>query len=309
MKRLVVILAALISTSANANWERGRPSDDGARMTVSVRAGLAKPTAKMKNDLGSVVVDYWETPDAIYPNYSLCIGDPDNPADCTHWGNVDLGQDLSIAGKYDSISFAGGVSVGFVFGGSPNIRAEADWLRITESTFSADPLLKGVVAGNDGDAAMQYALSARATVSTDIISAMIYYDIFEGASKPMGVAVPYIGFGIGYASSSVKLDLTDTYYDTAGQLSFDIFRAGTVDFYASESTVNNFSASAALGVSYGIQEGIFFDVGARATYVPMITWAVNNLSDTDAETHKERAIFSAENVIFINVYAGLRFEF
>ena len=61
---------------------------------------------------------------------------------------------------------------------------------------------------------------------------------------------------------------------------------------------------AALGISYGISDGLFLDLGARVTYVPKIKWALTNKDDT-----RQRDWFSAENVIYANFMLGLRFEF
>ena len=95
-------------------------------------------------------------------------------------------------------------------------------------------------------------------------------------------------------------------------MSFDDFgeQVGLLtDFYTSETKTNNFALSGGIGLNYGIESGIFLDVGFRITYVPEIKWALNNGADEDAVTTKERTVFSAENIVFTSIYVGVRFEF
>jgi hypothetical protein len=105
--------------------------------------------------------------------------------------------------------------------------------------------------------------------------------------------------------------MTDEYGDLSGNLSFSGFleTGSPVYLYTSQTHTNGFSLSGAIGLSYGINENMFFDIGARATFIPKIKWALNNDANGAAQSPKERDIFSAENIIFTSVYAGLRFEF
>ncbi|MDR2769850.1 MAG: hypothetical protein LBB08_00185 [Rickettsiales bacterium] len=310
MNKYLAFFAALAMVgSVRANWEHGTYGDDGGRFTFSVRGGVAMPFASMANDLGSFNVAYW-TDGAYYYTGDSCAGGV-----CDYIGTVDMGQ-LGVAKKYDSITWAGGAGIGMVVGGNPQWRMELDWLHIAESEFSASPIFRGM-AGTISGTEEFGAGSAYSKVSTDIVSAMAYYDFFDGAAKNVGSATPYIGFGIGYASSAAVLALSDSFGDLSTSLVLDglgnqvqVGNATIIDFYTSETQTNNFALSAALGLSIAIDGGTFFDLGARASYVPRIKWALNNNAGTDSDkTYKEHAIFSAENVIFAAVYAGLRFEF
>ena len=49
---------------------------------------------------------------------------------------------------------------------------------------------------------------------------------------------------------------------------------------------------------------MFFDFGMRLMYIPRVKWGLTNIDDT-----KHREFFSAENLIYINAMAGIRFEF
>ena len=323
MKRLLVTCClSLAALTASANWEAGRPYyDDGARITVSIKGGVSQPSAKMTNQLGSMETYYYYwTKDGTKTgeivgfaiNDPLCYGyDPANPIPCFLYGMDDWGK-MTITKSYDSRSFAGGFSVGAVWGGKPNLRTELDWLRIAETSFMANPLFEGEMETTLGTLESNKVLSARASTTTDVISAMIYYDFFKGMTKPVGTAVPYVGVGFGYASSKATLELTDTTHELS-MLSFDGFgiQSGeTIDFFSSATTSNNFSLSGAVGIALGIQEGVFLDLGARATYVPEIMWSLNNQPLVDGKTtYKERPFFSANDILFVTVYAGLRFEF
>jgi opacity protein-like surface antigen len=310
MKRLLVTcLLSLVSFAASANWETGRPYyDDGARITVSIRGGVAQPKSTMKNQLGSMPVYYYHVGDTVWINDPYC-GDPDG-ALCPLYGRDDMGE-MTVAKSYDSRAFAGGFSVGAVWGGKPNLRTELDWLHIAETSSMMNPLLKGEIETVIGTESSE-SLAARASTSTDVISAMIYYDFFKGMVKPAGAAVPYIGVGFGYASSKATLELTDALYELS-ELSLAGFgntNGLIMDYFSSTTTSNNFSVSGAAGIAFGIQDGVFLDLGARATYVPEITWSLNNQPLVDGKTtYKERPFFSANDILFITVYAGLRFEF
>jgi hypothetical protein len=301
---------ALCALGARANWEYGGGyHDDGERFTVSVRGGVAMPFAKMKNNLGGMLADYYTDGAGNVYDSLKCPG-----GDCsslTYIGRVNLG-DLPVAKKYDSFSWAGGASVGMTVAGNSGWRAELDWLHISESDYSANPLFAGDVEMTIG-IVPQAVAGAQTTVSTDVISAMIYYDFFGGSAKPAETVIPYIGLGLGYATSTAALALSDNYGDLMNDLTIcENFgkQAGLVcDYYASSTDTSGFSISGAVGFSYGIEEGVFLDIGARATFVPKIKWALNNSADTAAATVKEREIFSATNVVFTSVYAGVRFEF
>ncbi|MDR1027430.1 MAG: hypothetical protein LBL46_03385 [Rickettsiales bacterium] len=317
MKRVFfAFLAAVFACGANANWEyagRGGPGGSGAddaRFVFAVRAGAAMPQAKMTNDLGLMENHYWDCGGVNTP-----CDEADLPEG--YIGMVDLGL-LPVNAKYNTASFAGGASAGVAFGG---LRLEIDWMRVAQSNFSASPLFFGSVymygdPDLDGnlDGIFEYhdnsVAAARASVSTDIISAMIYYD-FGRPSR--GRVTPYIGAGFGYAASTAVLTLVDTWGDLAANMTLDgvgtALPDGAIEFYTSETITTNFAATAAAGFAFGIADGVFLDIGGRASYVPRISWTLNNGSENGGDITHSRGIFSAENVIFLSGYAGVRFEF
>ena len=327
-KFVIAILSLGCMSGAAANWEPGGGfTDDGTRVTIGFRGGVARPvTATMQNDLGAFFVGYSGNGEGYFPNDN-CSG---LPGACLPMGIVDLGR-LPVAKEFDSNSFTGGMSVGMRLGGKPNIRAEIDWTRISEANFNARPLFSDNIlmmypvldGGNLVSAPSVVTFhvgGARTSVSTDIISAMVYYDFFDGVRKPLGTMIPYVGLGFGYGISTTVLQLSDPYADLSGDLQMQDFgTCRTVqgiticDFYTSETDTNNFVLAGAVGFSYGIERGIFFDLGARAVYIPRISWALNNglvaNVPNSTTTSKERDIFSANNVVYMSIYAGLRFEF
>jgi hypothetical protein len=302
----------ILTPAARSNWEYGSYYDDGSRLTFAFRGGGAMPFASMKNNLGSIQISYWTDGSKIYNDGQACI---DGGGTCSLMGQVDL-EKLPAAKKYSSYSWAGGVSIGVTIDGAPNVRAEVDWLRISEADYNASPLFAGDIDMGGGNIVPNAVAAVRSTVSTDVISAMIYYDFFEGTKKPAGITIPYIGAGLGYASSMTLLSLTDDFGDLSSDLTMQYFgncqAVGDLtmcDFYTSETQTNNFALSAAIGFSYGIEEGVFFDMGARASFIPKIRWALNNIADENGGGNKERDVFSASNIIFMNLYIGIRFEF
>jgi len=223
---------------------------------------------------------------------------------------VDLGA-FPLTKEYKDFAFAGGASIGMAIEHSPNVRLELDWLHIAESRFDADPLFEGEENLPVLGWYVYPVLSAASSVQTDVVSAFVYYDFFNGQRKPPRTMIPYVGAGIGFATSATILTLADKYDDFANDPDMHGFLedGSSMNYYTSKTETNNIALSAAIGAAYGIGEGIYFDVGARASWVPKIRWALNNEAKEDKITSKERSIFSAENIVFVNIYAGLRFEF
>jgi len=299
MRRLFAVFFAFLAFGAHANWESGDVYyDDGARLVVGVRGGMALPFANMKNDL---------TMSAYFCANGKPLGDPDCDTQTTE---IELGA-LPVAKKYDDSSFAGGAAVGMVVPHNPNLRLELDWLHIAESRFDANPLFSGEVTLPAHGKVTYPVGAATSRVQTDVVSAFMYYDFFDGRQKPAGTVIPYVGVGIGYATSATILALADAYSDFGGDPMMDEFsESGTlIDYYSSRTESNNFALSLAFGAAYGIGDGMYIDVGARGSLIPRIRWALNNEADASAGTPKEYGVFSAENIAFVNVYAGLRFEF
>ncbi|MCL2017946.1 MAG: hypothetical protein FWG80_04215 [Alphaproteobacteria bacterium] len=347
-----LLVSAFCADAAKANWEYYQQyHDDGSRVTMTLRGGLSHGRANIKNDFGYMTESYWV--ENIYIDdgsgglefwdwgtvpftgraIDLCVQDPacditfSNWGDYyTHAGDVNIG-DLPAAKKYSEFSWAGGVSIGFTIPQSPQWRLEGDWLRISETTYEAFPLFMGDVLFDTpfilGDYLYENPVGlavigsggAHSTVTTDVFSAMFYYDFFQGNVKPIGQMIPYIGFGVGYASSATVLEMTDLFGDLTSQAAMLPFSPDVpkdvpvLEFYTSTYVSRNVAGNAALGFSYGLMQGMYLDLGLRFTYIPRIQWKLNNELGYDAAGEKQRSIFSAQNVIYTSALLGLRFEF
>lgn len=218
---------------------------------------------------------------------------------------------------FSKIAFTAGGSIGFTIPYHPQWRLEAGYDHIAEINYNQIPLFEGdlnVSGGDIGDAIVHVSSSGvSTTVSTDIISVMAYYDFFEGNRKSANTIIPYVGFGIGYATSKTTLKLSDIYGDLSTDS--DLQNYGTPDAdgvlqfnppsdKSKYPTSDNIALLGALGLSYGISQYTFLDFSARLMYVPKITW---NLVNEDASQHREW--FSAKNMMYTNLMIGLRFEF
>ena len=60
----------------------------------------------------------------------------------------------------------------------------------------------------------------------------------------------------------------------------------------------------AAGLSYGLTPNTFVDFGARMTYIPKVKWTLVNEAAT-----RHRDLVNAEDLIYLNIMLGLRFEF
>ena len=147
----------------------------------------------------------------------------------------------------------------------------------------------------------------------DVCTPMAYYDFFSGDQKPLYTIIPYVGLGLGYATSKTTLKLADIYGDLSTDS--DLQNYGTPDLSgviqftpptdkSKYPSSENIAAIGALGFSYGISEYTFLDFGARVIYIPKINWELVN---SDATLHREW--FSAKDMIYSNFTVGLRFEF
>ena len=285
---------------ARADWEYGdRDHDDGGRFTVAFRGGVALPAAAaMKNDLGDMLVPYCY----YYRDDPACGGD-------LYSGAMDFSNIGAVrpAKGYEATSWVGGAAIGTVLAGSPNIRLELDWLHTGKTSYNSMPLF-----GDDEN----MVAAARLTSTTDAISAMIYFDMIGGELRADKKTIPYFGIGLGYAMSTTVLSMWDEWGELATNNDMQNFGTCLVisgmticDFYVSETETGNFALSGALGAAFWLGEGTYLDVGARATYIPKIRWALNTKSDASATTFRERDIISANDVVLASFYAGLRFEF
>ena len=310
------ILSCLVASGAFADWQYsgtyvgdGWFEDDGSRFTVSARGGASIGMGKIKNDLGSLIVDYYVLPDTeqIVPWGACAITDSCDELEFA--GDANLG-DLPPTKDYDSFSFAAGVSVGWTVPGRPQWRLEAGWDHISENEYNSAPLFEGeapLFGGGKWDMAFIASGSVDSKISTDVISVMAFYDFFDGIQKPIRKVIPYIGFGAGYADTETILNFYDPYGDISALAEFAQYGDvvdGLTQFYKSEYKTANVAGLLSLGMSYGISENMFLDFGARAIYLPRVKWVLTNEDDS-----RNREVFSAENMIYVNLMLGLRFEF
>ncbi len=303
-------LSCIAATPALANWQYdgvyvgdGWYTDDGSRFVMSVRGGASFGTASIKNKIGSLSAYYYEIDGEIQP--SAACGDS-----CSSYpfaGMADLAQ-LPATNNFETFAFVAGGSMGFTIPHRPQWRVELGWDHISESEYNSSPLFSGDLTLTSGYTLNIPSGSVQSKVTTDIISAMIFYDFFDGYYKPLQMAIPYIGFGAGYADTKTVMNMSDLYGDMSSSIDLQNFGTpdewGVLQFYRSTTNTSNVSFLVAGGVSYGINETTFVDFGMRIAYIPKIKWALTNADNT-----RQRDWFSGENLIYTNVMLGLRFEF
>ena len=318
------LLSCFAVTATRANWEYnseyvggGWYSDNGSRFVLSVRAGASYGRGKIKNDIGELSAVYYYHPSSLdvisEVNLEIaCTGDtfPCNGYEKLGYGNI---GNLAAAQEYKKLTFAAGASVGWVLPNATNWRLELGWDKITEADYNATPLFEGdltLVSSIYTDPVVNVQSGAvHSTVSTDVISAMAFYDFFEGNEKPTHTLIPYVGLGLGYANSVTELQLYDRYGDLSSdaELIQDYSEDSSsliLKFYKSETTTSNIAGLLAVGVSYGLTDRMFMDFGARFMYIPRIKWSLSN-----EDNSRHRDWFSAKNIMYTNVMLGLRFEF
>lgn len=316
------VLSCLMFGAARANWEypgyyvgEGAYTDDGSRFIVSVRGGAFVGMGTIKNEIGELTPLYYMSPDGSVIMSELGYYQCTDRGQCVDYipaGYVNLG-DLPATKDFESFGFAAGASLGWTIPNSPQWRIELGWDHISESEYNASPFIEGeapLFGGSISDVTAVISSGAvQSKVVTDIISVMAFYDFFDGIQKPTRTVIPYIGFGVGYADIKTTLQLSDPYGDLSGI--YELLPYGVkeqddsvIQFYRSELSSANIAGVLALGLSYGITENMFFDIGARVAYIPRIRWA---LSNEDASQYRDW--FSAENAIYANIMLSLRFEF
>ena len=313
----------LCATPAFAGWQYdgyyindGYYNEDNTRFVVGVRGGLSLANAKMNNDVGNLYGYYYinqTTGDVVSAMAWAAAGEP------TGYVNAGYGDlsTLPAKEKFSKVAFTAGADIGFTIPYYPQWRLSAGYDHIAETDYNQIPLFQGnlnTTGGDIGNAVVHVSSSgATSTISTDIISVMAHYDFFEGYKKPLNQIVPYVGFGLGYATSKTTLKLADIYGDLSTDS--DLQNYGTPDedgvlqfepptdkskYPSSE----NIAVIGDLGLSYGISEYTFLDFSARIMYIPKITWQLVN---SDASMHRDW--FSAKDMIYTNLMIGLRFEF
>lgn len=311
---ILPILACVLTVPAFAGWQYdgvylgdGWYQDDGSRFVLSVRGGASYGTASIENNIGAMSMGF-RYDEATHELY--LVDDP-VAAGLPYAGSYAM-KDVPADKNFSSFSFAAGASLGWTIPHTPQWRIEVGWDHVVKSDYNASPMFVGVVTLEGGVVLPAIQLdvesgSVNSDVTTDVISIMAFYDFYDGLYKPMRTAIPYIGFGIGYADSKTVLNLSDPYGDLVSQQEFAPFGEvvdGFFQFYKSERHTSNVAGLLAGGVSYGINERMFLDFGARLMYVPRIKWGLTNIDDT-----RHREFFSAKNMIYTNVTLGIRFEF
>ncbi len=315
---LVSVLLCLGAMPAHANWQYGGDFirtgwyvDDGSRFTISIRAGGSYGFGGISNEIGSLTSEYYYNPvNGVVVSYGYYLsckesGDCD-PSAFEPAGVGDIAE-LKASKDYSAFAFAAGTSVGWTIPNSPQWRLELGWDHITETEYNASPMFDGDLTLSSGMVANVQSGGVNSKVSADIISAMAFYDFFDGLQKPLRQVIPYVGFGIGYADVKTVLNLTDLYGDLS--LAVDLQDYGkmgdyVLEFYTSEKDNDNIAGVLAAGISYGITESMFFDLGARLMYVPNIKW---DLSSEDGE--RTRDWFRVKNMFWANIMLGIRVEF
>lgn len=317
------VLMAMVAMPAVAGWQYdgyyvndGYYVDDGSRFVIGFRGGLSIARAKMKNEIGSLYTAFWVNDEtgSVVSDLSYEIAGAPSGYSVAGLGNI---GDLPVKTDFKKNVFVGGASIGFVMPNNTHWRAELGYDYISETEYNQTPLLEGDLHLVDGVANIVHVAStaAKSTVSTDIVSAMAFYDFFDGKDKKMNQFIPYIGFGLGYATSKTTLALADIYGDLSSDASLDDFgekndsTGGILKFYNPTNkdyypSSNNIALVGAIGASYGIAEYTYLDFGARFMYLPKITW---NIANKDGSQHREW--FSAEKVFYTNLMIGVRFEF
>lgn len=321
-KSLFSLLMMMCVAPAFAGWQYdgyyiddSYYTDDGTKFVIGFRGGMSWANAKIHNEIGNLYGYYYvneTTGDVISAMAWEAAG---SPAGYLSAGYGDLST-LPAKENFSKWAFTAGGSIGFTIPYHPNWRLEAGYDHIAETDYNRIPLFDGDlnVSGGDVEGVVNVSSSgATSTVSTDIISAMAYYDFFDGNQKPLNTLIPYFGLGIGYATSKTTLKLADIYGDLSTDSDLQNYGTpdadGVIQFMPPSDkskypSSENVAGIIALGASYGITKYTFLDFGARVIYVPKITW---NLVNTDASQHREW--FSAKNMIYSNFTVGLRFEF
>lgn len=318
---ILSILSCLATAPAMANWQYpgtyvgdGWYEDDGSRFVISARGGMSFGMASVKNEVGAIANNYYASPDGgtivSETYYYSCI----EQGDCEDFVYAGYGylNELPVNKDFESFSFAAGASIGWTMPNKPQWRIEVGYDHISKSEYNASPMYEGdlnLTGGALGDITI-YAQSAtvNSKIKTDIVSAMAFYDFFDGIKKPINQIIPYVGFGIGYADSETTLILSDPYGDLSAQVELQQYGElddyGVVQFYRSKQNTTNVAGLLSAGISYGITETMFLDFNARLIYLPKVKWELTNEAKT-----RTREWFSAENMFYANLMIGIRFEF
>lgn len=308
----IVGLVALNIGAAHANWEYSgeytyntNTYDNGSRTSISLRGGAGWAWSKMKNDVHSIVSEY-------YINYEtgeyLTAGEYDYCTNCTGFefaGTGSLG-DLK-ADNLSAVSWTAGASLGWILPNHPQWRLEVGWDHFSEVDYNHGPLFSGGMKLTDESRIYVEYGAIQSTVTTDLISFMAFYDFFDGLYKPVKTMIPYVGIGFGYADSRTVMNLSDPWGNLSESVEledFGVLNGNIINFYQSKTSSNNIAGVASLGFSYGLSSSLFFDFGARVAYIPRVKYTLVNADGT-----RRKDWISAKNMLYTSVTAGIRFEF
>ena len=158
----------------------GYYADDGSRFVIGIRGGVSFANAKINNDVGSLYGYYYfneSNGDVVSQMAWEAAGEP------TGYLFAGYGDLSTLPAKKDfsKTAFAAGASIGFTIPYNPQWRLEAGYDHIAETDYNQIPLFEGDLKVSGGEAGSVHVSSggATASISTDIISAMAYYDFFE----------------------------------------------------------------------------------------------------------------------------------
>lgn len=313
-----------VGTSAHANWEYPNRvnggdswnSDDGMRFVMSIRGGASYGRAKIKNEIGGLTGRYMvdtTTGEIVTMAWYDASWEKVDPGK-TIYADAGYGRlgDLPAAKNYSEVSVAAGFSAGFTMPDTPQWRIEFGLDHISETDYNQNPLFEGDLSLSSGLSVEAQSGGVQSSLSTDIYGVMFFYDFFDGVRKPVKTMIPYIGIGGGYSDTKTMLQLTDSYGDLSDVYELQEFGitddAGVIQFNKAETRTSNLVPMAAVGISYGMSERMFLDIGARAMYLPKVKWQLTN-AESGSTNEKRRDWFSAEDMLYINAMIGLRVEF
>ena len=275
----VAIAVVSVLGAARANWEYSGEYtydtayyDNGERFTVSVRGGATFANSKIKNDVRTIITGYY-----MHPETGQIITESEHDScgsacdDFEYIGTAGLGG--LEAKKLRGFAWTAGVSVGWVLPNAPQWRIEGAWDHFADVDYNESPLFSGDLTLSGGTIIniKNGGGAAQSTITTDVISAMVFYDFFDGYQKPLHKMIPYVGLGFGYADSKTVLNLSDPWGYLSENPDLWAFGeevpegSGVLQFYQSTTNTSNVAAIGAIGFSYGLNKSTFVDFGVRAT--------------------------------------------
>jgi hypothetical protein len=335
--KLFAVILGISPVAANANWSYWEDYDDGARFYVRFAGGVAFGGAlDMNNDMVGITTPelaagYAEDTanpgfaDLTKPTgeiltldeYKKCVDEKNCASEAyASIGKLEFGKS-PIKDSFSVATWTTNLGAGFVLPNS-HFRTEVSWDHISETKYSSSKLISDTVetTGYIGNAMMVDVDlgSVTSKVSTDIVSLMFYYDMYDGLVKPAKTLIPYIGAGLGYANSTVNMSYIDSGALRDTGLFCDFFSDGacgttSLATYQSETNNGGLAFGLAGGFSYGLSNIAFLDIGAKLMYADKIIWTLSNEGNSAATSTVQQDIFSTSGTFYIMGTVGFRFEF